>query len=841
MRASQAAREFRVGFGTLIDFLCAQGHELPKRPNTKITHDQYLILQAHYAGLAAPEDARQEEPVPAADTFQANEDTEPEEASVDDPEAVSPTLPPPQEPKEPQKPQESIVKEDSLHGVKVVGKIALETEKPPAAPKEETGVAAGASEKKTARSEPAVKQDQKEGKDASDARKETKPGTRRRGLRKRIPMQAIGDAVQGGTRTDEGKEDGVRTAAREGAKESLRSPLSALPRGTSAPTRAKARKKRREAKRKESGVAEEGAKVLKIVEFSSVNDLASLMDVAVNDIITLCIKMGVLVSINQRLDAEIITLIADEYGYEVSFDDEKAVEEVDHEEEVEDAEDRAPIITVMGHVDHGKTSLLDCIRHTKVTDSEKGGITQHIGAYEVLTKKKQKIVFLDMPGHAAFTAMRARGASVTDLAVIVVAADDDVRPQTKEAIDHVRLANVPFVVAVNKMDKPDAQPEKIKEGLSKINVLVEDWGGKYQCQEISAKTGAGVEELLDKVLLESELLGLKANSTKKGRGMVIEASLDKGRGYLATFLLQNGSLSVGQTVLAGTYYGKIRAMYNDVGERVDACGPSTPVQVLGLNGAPQAGDRFSVMGSDKEARELSDKKKQIQREQSLRTKKHITLDEIGRRLSLGSFRCLNLIIKGDADGSVEALADAFMKLTTEEVEVQVIRKGLGGISESDVLLASASDAIIVGFQVRPAPSIRKLAEKEGIDIRLYSVIFDAINEIEDAIQGMHTKKDEEIVTGSAAVKEIFKISKVGNVAGCSVLDGKISRNDSVRIIRESVVVYEGKINQLRREKEVVAEVKSGYECGISIENYQDIKVEDVIEGFTLSPPQKRFG
>lgn len=806
VRVSQAAKVFNIGTGTLLDFLCEHGHLLPKSPNTKLTDEQYAVLEAHYMGTAPPPTT-----LPPQEEASSAELAE-EEALTSAPE--EPTPPPAER-------EVVVAKSGFLRGVRIVGKITLEEAKTPTSIKPTT-----AASTETAR---------QQGKKAETSGETAEEGHKKKRFRKRIPLQTSG-ATPGETSVghpaDKRDKESGKSPYRGKVAENIRSTFSALSHSTSGAARTKLRKERKLARRKGVESDKTDSKVLKMAEFSSVNDLASLMGVAANDIITMCMKMGMLVSINQRLDAEIITLIADEYNYEVSFEEEKVLDWEVEEEEVADDEVRSPIVTVMGHVDHGKTSLLDYIRHTKVATLEKGGITQHIGAYEVFNKDKQKVVFLDMPGHAAFTAMRARGASVTDVAIIVVAADDDVRPQTKEAIDHVRLANVPFVVALNKMDKPNANPEKIKESLSKVNVLVEDWGGKYQCQEISAKTGQGVDDLLNKVLLESELLALKAKAGKKGRGMVIEASLDKGRGYLATFLVQNGTLSVGNVVLAGLYYGKVKAMYNDMGEKVITCDPSTPVQVLGLNGAPQAGDKFSVMASDKEARELSDKRRQIQREQSLRTKKHITLDEIGRRLSLGSFKCLNLIIKGDVDGSVEALADALMKLSTEAVEVQVIQRSVGGISESDILLASASDAIIIGFQVRPSLSARKLAEREGIDVRLYSIIFDAINEIEDAIRGMHDKKQQEVVTGSATVKEVFRISKVGNIAGCTVVDGKISRNDSVRIIREGVVVYDSKINQLKREKEGVTEVKSGYECGISIANYEDIKVGDVIEAFT---------
>lgn len=595
------------------------------------------------------------------------------------------------------------------------------------------------------------------------------------------------------------------------------------------------RQERRRADRREreqQAAEQEQDMTLRVTEFISANDLASLMDVSVNEVISTCMSLGMFVSINQRLDAETITVIADEFGYDVEFSDAEEEIAVDTaEDSEEDLGERAPIVTIMGHVDHGKTSLLDYIRSAKVTEGEAGGITQHIGAYDVMTESGKRVAFLDTPGHEAFTAMRARGAKVTDVVIIVVAADDNVMPQTKEAINHAQVAGVPIVIAINKVDKPTANPDKIREELANINILVEDWGGKYQCQEISAKTGQGVEDLLEKVLLEAELLELKANPNKPAVGTVIEATLDRGRGYVTTLLVQAGELKIGDVILAGAHYGKVKAMFDHRGKKLQKAGPSTPVQMLGLDGAPQAGDKFNVMESDREAREIANKREQIQREQSLRTKKHITLDEIGRRLAIGSFKELNIIVKGDVDGSVEALSDSMLKLSTEEVQVNIIHKAVGQISESDVLLASASDAIIVGFQVRPSASARQLAEKEEIEIRLYSIIYDAISEIKDAMEGMLAPTVEEVITGNVEVRRVFKISKVGTVAGCYVTDGTIKRNNQIRLIRDGIVAYTGEINQLKREKDDVNEVRSGYECGISIKNYNDIKEGDVIEGF----------
>ncbi|MEM1406443.1 MAG: translation initiation factor IF-2, partial [Bacteroidota bacterium] len=524
--------------------------------------------------------------------------------------------------------------------------------------------------------------------------------------------------------------------------------------------------------------------------------------------------------------------IADEFGYNVEFtsaDDEADV--IEEEDSAEDLDERAPIVTIMGHVDHGKTSLLDYIRSSKVTAGEAGGITQHIGAYDVMTDSGHKIAFLDTPGHEAFTAMRARGAKVTDIVIIVVAADDDVMPQTKEAINHAQVAGVPIVIAINKIDRPNANPDKVRESLSAINILVEEWGGKYQSQEISAKTGQGVEELLEKVLLEAELLELTANHNKKANGTVIEASLDKGRGYVATLLVQNGTMAVGDVILAGAFHGRVKAMFDHKGVKLAKAGPATPVLLLGLDGAPQAGDKFNIMGSDREAREIAAKREQIIREQSIRTKKHITLDEIGRRLAIGSFKELNVIVKGDVDGSVEALSDSLLKLSTDEIQVNIIHKGVGQISESDVLLASASDAVIVGFQVRPSGQAKNTAENEEIEIRLYSIIYDAINDVKDAMEGMLDPEVEEVIVGNVEVREVFKISKIGTVAGCMVTDGYIKRNNPIRLIRDGIVVYSGEMGQLKRFKEDVNEVKNGYECGISIKNFNDIKEGDVVESY----------
>ncbi len=577
---------------------------------------------------------------------------------------------------------------------------------------------------------------------------------------------------------------------------------------------------------------EQEAGILKVTEFISANELSSLMDVTVTEVIAKAMGMGMFISINQRLDAEAITVLADEFGFEVQFT--SAEEEVDvavAADAPEDLVDRAPIVTIMGHVDHGKTSLLDYIRKSKVAAGEAGGITQHIGAYDVTTADGRRITFLDTPGHEAFTAMRARGAKVTDVVIIVIAADDSVMPQTREAINHAQVAGVPMVFAFNKIDKPGANADKIREELSGMNILVEEWGGKYQTQEISAKKGLGIDELLEKVLVEADLLELKANPNREASGTVIEAMLDKGRGFVATILVQNGTLNQGDIILAGQHFGRVRAMMDHRGERLKTAGPSMPVQVLGLAGAPAAGDKFNVMENERDAREIATRREQLLREQSLRTRRHITLDEIGRRLAIGTFKELNIIVRGDVDGSVEALSDSLLKLSTQEIQVNILQKGVGQISESDVLLASASDAIIIGFQVRPSTEARRRAEEEDIEIRLYSIIYDAINEVKLAMEGMLAPTVEEVVTGTIEVREVYNISKVGRVAGCYVQDGFVKRGSLVRLIRDGIVIHSGRLAGLRRFKDDVAEVKYGFECGISLEGYSDLRERDQVEAY----------
>ena len=574
------------------------------------------------------------------------------------------------------------------------------------------------------------------------------------------------------------------------------------------------------------------SKVLKVTEFITVGEVATMMNITSTEIISACMSLGIMVTMNQRLDAETLSIVADEFGYEVTFEKAELEENI---EEVEDLEEdlapRAPIVTVMGHVDHGKTSLLDYIREENVIAGESGGITQHIGAYGVTLDGGQKITFLDTPGHEAFTAMRARGAQVTDIAIIVVAADDDIMPQTKEAISHAQAANVPIVFAINKIDKESANPDKIKEALAGMNLMVEDWGGKVQSHDVSALKGTGVKELLEKVLLEAELLELKANPNRAAKGTVVEAFLDKGRGYVSTILVQNGTLKMGDYLLAGKHSGKVKAIFNERGVSLEEAPPSTPVSILGLDGAPQAGDSFYILEDEREAKQIAAKRTQLLREQSVRTQRHITLDEIGRRIALGDFKELNIILKGDVDGSVEALTDSLQKLSTGEIEIKIIHKGVGAITESDVLLASASDAIVIGFNVRPMGNARAIAEKEEIDIRSYSIIYDAINDIKDAMEGMLSPEMREEITGNAEIRETFKISKIGTIAGCMVTTGKIYRNSGIRIIREGVVIFTGQLTSLKRFKDDVKEVSKGYDCGLQVKNYNDIKVGDVLECF----------
>ena len=583
-------------------------------------------------------------------------------------------------------------------------------------------------------------------------------------------------------------------------------------------------------------------RTLKVTEFITVSELASLMNVSATEVISACFSLGVMVTMNQRLEADTLTLVADEFGYKIEFSD-ADIEEAAAEEEPDAEEDllpRAPIVTVMGHVDHGKTSLLDYVRKTNVIAGESGGITQHIGAYNVKLENGQRITFLDTPGHEAFTAMRARGAQVTDIAIIVVAADDDVMPQTKEAIAHAQAAGVPMIIAINKVDKPNANPDKIREQLSAMNVLVEEWGGNVQAQEISAKFGNNVDLLLEKVLLQAELLELKSNPNKQASGVVIEAALDKGRGYVATMLVQNGTLTVGDYVLAGKNHGKVKAMLDERGRSMEKAGPSIPVTILGLDGAPTAGDKFRVFADEKEAKTIANKREQLQREQSIRTKKHLTLDEIGRRIALGDFKELNIILKGDVDGSVEALSDQLQRLSTEEIQVNILHKGVGQITESDILLAAASDAIVIGFNVRASVNAKDIADKEEVEIRTYSIIYKAIDEVKEAMEGLLSPEIQEQVVGNVEIREVFRISKVGSIAGCMVLTGKVTRNSKIRLLRDGIVKFDGELESLKRYKDDVKEVTKGYECGLNLKGYNDIEVGDILEVYEEVAVKKKL-
>ena len=730
----------------------------------------------------------------------------------------------------PERNEEKPATESSTPGLKVLGKIDLSQFEPKKGNKKRERIAKGSQKVDVA----------KEGKQADNSSRKDK---------NKNAKQAQ-EQGKGGKKRNRGA-DRFKPAMTEEEQEAMQKEIQKQVKETYARMNdnkknnfgAKYRKEKREqaAAKSQEEMAQEIAekKVLKVTEFVTANDLATLMNnTPVNEVIKACMELGMMVSINQRLDAETLVLVAEQFGYKVEFVTADLTEEIEGSSEQVDREEdlvpRPPIITVMGHVDHGKTSLLDYIRKSNVIAGEAGGITQHIGAYNVKLPDGRRITFLDTPGHEAFTAMRARGAQLTDLAIIIIAADDAVMPQTVEAINHAQAANVPMVFAINKIDKPGAQPERIYQQLAQMNILTEAWGGKYQCQEISAKKGLNVDKLLEKVLLETDLLDLKANPNKNGVGAVIESSLDKGRGYLATVLVQDGTLKTGDMVLSGSYYGRVKAMFNERGQKVKEAGPSTPVSILGLNGAPSAGDKFNVMSDEKEAKAIANKREQLLRIQGIKTQKHMTLEEIGRRIAIGNFKELNVIVKGDVDGSVEALSDSLIKLSTEQVRVNVIHKAVGAISESDVILAEASDAVIIGFQVRPSTDARKLADEQGIEIRLYSVIYDAINDVKDGIEGMLEPIKKEEITGTAEVKQTFKISKVGTIAGCLVRDGKIAKTSQCRLIRDGIVVYTGELASLKRGKDDVKEVSAGMECGIGIEKFNDLKVGDNIEAFVIT-------
>ncbi len=883
VRLSKATKELNISLDRAVEELAKHGHDIPNNRNHKITDEQYEVLMTAFADDLARK--KRSEAVSAQvkeekDLLRGGAD----EAPTPAPAPVAEEVPAPEPVKEeaPAPKVEEAPKEEAK-SPKVLGKIDLEVAKPkkkevpktePKAEKEKAPVEVA--KKSGGRAAEALKAEAPASK-KEESKQETEirtkyvkidgpkftgekielPVEKPKGEKKkrvRIKKQGPGGATQvqadpqaRGARGNQGQNKGKgrrnqpvvekQELSDEEIQKQIKETLEKLTSGKKnkgAKIRRDKRAERREKEELADIQAAEESKVLKVTEFVTVTELANMMEASVNDVIGALMGIGVMVTMNQRLDAEMLEMVAEEFGFSVNFVDEEVTETfLEEEDKEEDLKPRSPIVTVMGHVDHGKTSLLDYIRKANVIAGEAGGITQHIGAYSVKIHTGQTITFLDTPGHEAFTAMRARGAQVTDIAIIVVAADDSVMPQTKEAISHAQAAGVPIVFAINKVDREVANPDKIKEQLAQLNLLVEDWGGQIQSMDISAKTGLNVEELLDKVLLEAEMLDLKANPDKNASGTVVEASLDKGRGYMCTALIQSGTLKVGNYILAGQYSGKVKAMLDERGNRIKVAGPSAPVNLLGLDGAPTSGDRFIVMDDEKEAKQIAAKRLQLQREQSVRSQKKMTLEEIGRRLQVGDFKELNIILKGDVDGSVEALSDSLQKLTTEEIQVNIIHKGVGQISESDILLATASDAIVVGFQVRPSAQARKLAEKEEVEIRMYSIIYDAINEVKDAMEGMLSADIKEEIKGAAEIRETFKISKVGTIAGCMVTDGTIERNHDVRIIRDGVVVYTGKLGSLKRFKDDVKEVRQGFECGLNIANFNDIKVGDVVEAYEM--------
>jgi translation initiation factor IF-2 len=875
-RLSKVAKELNVSVGTLSDFLNSTGSKIDSNPNAKITDAQYALVRKEYEGekktkdeailiqkekeiifaeeeakkppvvvieapvtkappvVVAPEPAQREkvklegpkitgkidlpEPPKKGKAAPKEEVKEPAKTKKEEPKKAEEVKPPVEEVKPKPAPVIERIKEDfvptkfsKLEGPTIIGKIDL-PQKPVASSNTDSAPKGGGGANKK-RKRIFKKEYNKE--DINQAAKPSTPGgSKPHGSREREARPEL---------TDEEIQNQIKeTLAR----------LSGSGKSKAAKYRRMKRELMSEKAQQEAEQAAAEGKVIKVTEFVSANELAKMMSVPIQDVISTCMSLGLFVSINQRLDAETISIVAEEFGHKVEFVSIDVQEAVKIEEDKEESMiPRPPIVTVMGHVDHGKTSLLDYIRKTNVIAGEAGGITQHIGAYNVTLENGKKITFLDTPGHEAFTAMRARGAQATDVAIIVVAADDGVMPQTTEAINHAQAAGVPMIFAINKIDKPGANVNKVKEELANMNILVEDWGGKYQVEEISAKQGTHIGELLEKVLLEAELLELRADPDKKAHGIVIESALDRGKGYVATILVEGGSLRVGDVIVAGCFSGKLKAMHNERGAAIDVASPAMPALILGLDGAPQAGDQFHVVESESEAREIANKRLQLQREQGLKTRKHITLDEIGRRMAIGDFKELNVIVKGDFDGSIEALSDSLLKLANPKIQVNIVHKGVGQITESDVLLASASNAIIIGFQVRPSLNARKIAEQEQIDIRLYSIIYDAINEVKAAMEGMLSPEMQEKIVCNLEVREVFAVTKVGNVAGCMVLTGKVTRNTRVRVIHDGIVVHTGDLGSLKRFKDDVKEVVSGYECGLNIAGFNDIKVGDIIEGF----------
>ncbi|SDE14994.1 bacterial translation initiation factor 2 (bIF-2) [Pricia antarctica] len=904
IRLNKVLKEFNISLDRAVDFLASKGHEIDSRPTTKISDEVYQVLQDEFqtdkskkvASKEVGEEKRKEKEALRLQLEQEQEDrrlarerraeTSAESRMVGKvelagtktvgkidldagkkkkAEPVKEQKPAEPEP-EPETQPKTVVKEETPQVQEAKKTEEKPEEKPSEEKKEEKKPEVEAENvaekpgddvlktnyKKLSGPTITAKIDLSQFKKAKKKKDDTpsSDSSGRKKRRKRIVSKAGNTTTtpgidrnfkKGGRRSTAAKVEPTEEDVQKQIRETLEKLQGKSKKGKGAKYRRDKRDQHRQQTEKDFEQQELEDKTLKVTEFVTASEIATMMDVSTTEIISACMSLGIMVTMNQRLDAETLSIVADEFGYEVEFVAADLEETIKIAADAEkDLKPRAPIVTVMGHVDHGKTSLLDYVREANVIAGESGGITQHIGAYGVTLKDGQKITFLDTPGHEAFTAMRARGAQVTDIAVIVIAADDDIMPQTKEAISHAQAANVPIVFAINKIDRSAANPDKIKEGLSQMNLLVEDWGGKIQSQDISAKTGEGVEELLEKVLLEAELLELKANPDKIANGTVVEAFLDKGRGYVSTILVQGGTLKIGDYVLAGTHSGKVKAMQDERGNSIPTAGPATPISILGLDGAPQAGDKFNVLEDERDAKQIATKRSQLRREQSVRTQRHITLDEIGRRIALGDFKELNIILKGDVDGSVEALTDSFQKLSTEEIQVNIIHKGVGAITESDVLLASASDAIIIGFNVRPMGNARDVAEKEEIDIRMYSIIYDAINDLKDAMEGMLSPEIKEEITGTAEIRETFKISKVGTIAGCMVTNGKIFRNSNIRLIRDGVVVYTGELSSLKRFKDDAKEVAKGYDCGLQIKNYNDIMEGDIVEAFQEVAVKKKL-
>ena len=850
IRLNKVLRELNISIDRVADFLESKGHKIEKRPTTKISKDLYDLLCDEFQIDADKKIASKE--VVEAKNKEKEKIREKHEREQEN---------------HINKAEDEIIKASSkVVQFKKIGKIDLnsnkEVDKPVIKDKTVQNSEEKRNQEKVEKTDGTLKKDNYKKlsgltstgeKLDLDKLKQTQPETpktkskkrRRRIISKKEDSFQNNVSATKSKQKERFKRPSKEEPSEEEVQQQIKETLEKLQGKSSKGKAAKYRKDKRDQHKQKSeeelAALEEESKILKVTEFVTANEIATMMDVSPTEIISACMTLGMMVTLNQRLDAETLSIVAEEFGFNVEFVTAEIEEEnIELEDSPEDLKPRPPIVTVMGHVDHGKTSLLDYIRKENVIAGESGGITQHIGAYGVELHDGQKITFLDTPGHEAFTAMRARGAQVTDLAIIVIAADDDIMPQTKEAISHAQAASVPIVFAINKIDKPNSNPDKIKESLSNMNLLVEDWGGKIQSHDISALKGDGVNELLEKVLLEAELLELKANPDKDASGTVVEAFLDKGRGYISTILVQAGTLKIGDFVLAGKNSGKVKAMQDERGNEVKEAGPSTPISILGLDGAPQAGDKFSVFSDEREAKQIANKRTQLQREQTVRTQKHITLDEIGRRIALGEFKELNIILKGDVDGSVEALTDSLQKLSTEEIQVNIIHKAVGAITESDVLLASASDAIVVGFNVRPMGNARQIADKEQIDIRTYSIIYDAINDVKDAMEGMLSPDFKEEITGLCEVRETYKISKIGTIAGCMVTKGKIVRNSEIRLIREGVVIYTGSLSSLKRFKDDVKEVTKGYDCGLQITDYKDVKVGDEIEGFVNVAIKKKI-